>query len=188
MENITNYVFFSGGAKGADTVWENKLKYYLINPTIIVYRPEHIDWLYSFDDKGPFNTIEEQYKAVVKTLKRHVLPISNYAGKLVRRDMLQVKDADSVFAIAPIDTNGYIKGGTGYATTRAIHMGLNVYTYDETKDSWFKWSYDDNRFVRIEDVPLLTTRSCCVGSRKISEKGILEIDKCVNKLYQYLNE
>lgn len=165
MENIKDYKFFSGGAKGADSEWEVQLK--AIGGNIIIYRPFHIDKLTS----EQFITLNEQYLEVVNVLKRTQLSAETFVGKLVRRDMLQVKDAKSVYAIATLGNNGYVNGGTGYATTRAILMGLNVYLFEQEKEKWLKWDYNYQKFVEWI-LPLLDKNgSCCVGTRNLNSAG-----------------
>ena len=126
--------FYSGGADGSDSIWEQKLKEK--NQKIIVYRPYHINKL----TNSEFNEIDKQYLEIVNILKRKPLSAERFAGLLVRRDMLQVNNANAVFAIGTINKyNGYVNGGTAYATTRAILLGIDVYLFEQDKKQWFKW-------------------------------------------------
>ena len=105
-----------------------------------------------------------------KLLERKELPASTYSGKLVRRDMLQANSADAIFAIGTIGYNGYVNGGTAYATTRGILRGIPVYLFDQTDNRWKVWNTNANQFVTT-DMPKLTPKACTVGTRKINKYG-----------------
>lgn len=165
--------FYSGGAKGADSIWESLLKEK--GHDVKVYRPEDISALSSEE----LSLVNKQYNEVVKILGRKTIPISQYAGRLVRRDMLQVKNASCVFAIGHLGDNGLIDGGTGYATTRAIIIGIDVYLFNQDTLHWMK--YINNKFTNCDE-PELINHSCVVGSRNITPEGIEAIKRIVNKI------
>jgi hypothetical protein len=178
--DLSEYLFYSGGAKGADTIWQETLEG--IGAKVMAYRPEHYDKL----TQSAKDTIESQYLEVVHTLGRRVLSADKYVGKLVRRDMMQVALADAVFAIGWIDRNGYLSGGTAYSTTRAIIKKLSVYCFDLYELDWLYWNYDEDKFVRTKP-PVLTKRACVVGTRDIIEEGIDEIKNTVNRTLVLIN-
>jgi hypothetical protein len=178
---LNGYKFYSGGAKGADTLWTNLVT--KLGAEVIVYRPEHVDALRSTD----FIELELNYIEVVDKLGRAYMEIGTYAGKLVRRDMLQVKDASQTLAIASInESNGLVNGGTGYATTRSIILKLPTYCFDQYKNNWFHWDYTLNKFIECtaDNYPKLITDSCLVGSRELNENGINAVK---NIIKQFLN-
>ena len=154
--------FYSGGAVGSDTEWANVAQKYGFN--ITHYTVNDYDKL-SRDDK---ESVEKQYKEVVKRLLRRQLDANSYSGKLVRRDMLQANSADAILAIGRLGKNGHIDGGTAYATERGIIRGIPVYLFDQNDNHWK--TYDGEKFVDCEQ-PSLTQHAALIGTRQITEDG-----------------
>lgn len=154
--------FYSGGAVGSDTEWGNVAQKYGFN--ITHYTVNDYDKL-SRDDK---ESVEKQYKEVVKRLLRRQLDANSYSGKLVRRDMLQANSADAILAIGRLGKNGHVDGGTAYATERGIIRGIPVYLFDQNDNHWK--TYDGEKFVDCEQ-PSLTQHAALIGTRQITEDG-----------------
>ena len=177
--NPKDYKLYSGGAIGSDTEWANVAKQYGIGRTIN-YRPETLSILTT----EQIQEVETQYTAAANRLGRKILDANSYAGKLVRRDYLQAKAADEIFAIGHIlshgskNSKGYtvnsvipsVDGGTGYAVQMAIDLHKPVHVYDQIYKQWYKFDYNDNTFV-AEDTPTLTPNFAGIGTREITEYG-----------------
>lgn len=156
--------FYSGAAIGSDKAWEEaatkagiKVKNYTVN-----------NWdKLSNEERG---RLDKEYQEVVNTLGRKVLDINSYSGKLVRRDMLQADKADAIFAIGTVASNGYVDGGTGYATTRGILRGIPVYLFDQSDSTWKVWDKEQSKFVPTIQ-PSLTKNAAVVGTRKLQDNG-----------------
>ena len=177
------YTNYSGAATGGDTVWAEVGKEYGLG--------KQVDYTVNTYDKltpEQKNEVEAAYVKAAQDLGRPIFNLNDsdskrvYSGKLVRRDYLQAKAADAVFAIGNIVTpgsknkNGYtvksktdsVDGGTGYAVQMAINLGKPVYVFDQTYEKWFAW--EDGKF-RISEVPTLTTKFAGIGTREINEAG-----------------
>lgn len=177
--NPKDYKLYSGGAVGSDTEWANVAKQYGIGRTIN-YRPETLDIL------TPEQTqeVETAYIASANKLGRKILEANTYAGKLVRRDYLQAKAADSIFAIGHIlkpgekNSKGFtinsitdsVDGGTGYAVQMGMDLCKPIHVYDQTSKQWYKFDYSNSQFIS-EDTPVLTTNFAGIGTRKINQYG-----------------
>ena len=177
--NYTDYTNYSGAAQGGDTVWENVGKEFGLGKQVN-YRPEDLQKL----TKEQLEEVENAYLKAVKDLGRGVLAKNTFAGGLVRRDYLQAKAADSVFAISTIiepgqkDKKGYInktnkqvvEGGTGYAVQMAINLGKPVFVFDQLKNKWFSWDKTSNSFEETS-TPKLTKKFAGIGTREINDLG-----------------
>jgi hypothetical protein len=173
-KDFTNY---SGAAQGGDTIWENVGKEFGLGKQVN-YRPEDLQKL----TKEQLQEVESAYQQAVKDLGRKVLDANTFAGGLVRRDYLQAKAADAIFAISTIvqpnekDPKGYVNkttkplvaGGTGYAVQMAINLGKPVYVFDQIKNKWFVWN--NNTFLETT-TPILTQKFAGIGTREINENG-----------------
>ena len=189
--NPKDYHLYSGGAVGADTKWGEIASKYNIGK-IRHYRPETLDVL----TPEQMQEVETQYTAAANRLGRKVLNGNTTAGKLVRRDYLQAKAADSIFAIGHIlrpgekNSKGYtvrstipsVDGGTGYAVQMAIDLHKPVHVFDQQYKHWYRFDYDQNTFV-AEDIPTLTTKFAGVGTRQINEDGVNAIEQIFEKTF-----
>ncbi len=188
--NPAEYTNYSGAAIGSDKAWAEVGKEYGLGKQVD-YTPQTLQKL----SQDQVQEVETAYQKAVKDLGRNPLPYDwndpnkkvdgksiYYNGGLVRRDYLQAKAADAVFAIGNIVTpgsknkKGYavksktdsVDGGTGYAVQMAINLGKPVYVFDQTYEKWFAW--EDGKF-RISNVPTLTTKFAGIGTREINEAG-----------------
>ena len=189
--NPKDYHLYSGGAVGADTKWGEIASKYNIGK-IRHYRPETLDVL----TPEQMQEVETAYVAAANKLGRKILDSNTLAGKLVRRDYLQAKAADSIFAIGHIlrpgekNSKGYtvrstipsVDGGTGYAVQMAIDLHKPVHVFDQQYKHWYRFDYDQNTFV-AEDIPTLTTKFAGVGTRQINEDGINAIEQIFEKTF-----
>ena len=185
----SDFTGYSGAATGADALFNNGASKYGI-AKFVDYTTQ------SYDELTPEQKLEVEaaYKQAVKDLGRRELSASSKGGKLVRRDYLQAKAGDAVFAISTIlnpgqvDKKGYtnrtnkqvVEGGTGYAVQMAINLGKPVFVYDQIKEQWFTW--DGSKFSTIE-TPSLTKKFTGVGSRSINESGKQAIEDVYEKTF-----
>lgn len=189
--NPKDFKLYSGGATGSDTRWAETANKYGIGKTVN-YRPEHLDLL----TPAQTQEVETAYIGAANKLGRKQLDANTFAGRLVRRDYLQAKAADSIFAVGHIlrpgekNAKGYtvrstipsVDGGTGYAIQMGIDLHKPVHVYDQVYDQWYRFDYDDNTFV-AEDTPILTPKFAGIGTREINDKGINAIEQVFQKTF-----
>ena len=127
--------------------------------------------------------VENAYRQAVADLGRKFLPLNAPGGKSVRRDYLQAKAGDAIFAIGRIvypgqrNNKGYVvksktpsvDGGTGYAVQMAINMNKPVHVFDYTKKKWYIYDKNKQDFVE-EQTPQLTPRFTGIGTRDVADK------------------
>ena len=173
----TDFTNYHGGAKKYDTYWEQEGKNSGVTKHI-VYTTDSYDKL----DQTTKDKLDAKYDAARTWLGRSSLSKDTYAGKLVRRDMMQAAKADGIFAVSEIvapgtkGRKGYvnktshpiIEGGTGYAVASAILLGKPVYVFNQDSNygydtGWYKWDSTANNFVKT-DTPVLTKNYAGIGS------------------------
>src|SRR5574344_564768 len=181
QNNINDFTLFSGAAPGADTEWSKIGKEFGLSKTR--------DYLTTDMEKLTIeqsSIIEDAYKKVVTQLGRKFLSASTYVGKLVRRDYLQAKSADQIFAISTIDFNkNTVNGGTGYAVQMAINMNKPVHVFDQNLNKWF--TYKEGKFIE-ETTPQLTKNFADIGTREINDSGKQAIREVYTKTFNTLSE
>lgn len=203
---LKDYINYSGGAKGADQFWQQTLKEYGIGKQVN-YRP---DDLYTFD-ASTREEIEMAYAKAAKDLGRKELPFNwnervsmNFSGGLVRRDYLQAKSAEAIFAVSDIILPGekgkptkqdirypnrmskpIVDGGTGYAVQMGINLNKRVFVFHQktnsdskVKEGWYIW--ENNKFSPV-DIPVLTKRFAGIGTRELNDRGREAIQNVVQK-------
>lgn len=202
--NLSNHRCFSGGAKGADTEWREIGKEFGVG--------KHIDfvvsdlWTPRYLEKR--DIIEAAYLSAHTRLKRNFVPFdwykpgdrNSYVGGLLRRDYLQVANAEAIYAIGYIvgvgepDLKGWknrcpypiVSGGTGYAVQMAIDLKKPVYVFDQDRKSWFFWNYIHTCFTEC-CTPILLTNFAGIGTRAINESGKSAIRDTYIKTLEALN-
>jgi hypothetical protein len=132
----------SGGAIGSDTEFTNAAinlgSHRVINYSFLGHKTP-----------VPRNTIrilspnellsgEETIKIAAKYLRRNWSEYVGNTRKLIQRNFWQVKKTDAVYAVAGIKKDGRVSGGTGWAVTMAIYLGVpDIYVYSDGK--WYRW-------------------------------------------------
>lgn len=175
---LSSYEFYSGAAKGSDTIWAEEAASLGIKTKN--YTEESWDNL----SKEWQDKLSKEYEEVARYLARPIVASGTKGGKLVRRDMMQADKADAIFAISTIikpgekDKKGYInrsnqevvEGGTAYAVTRGILRGIPVYVFDQSDNQWKVWDTNTNSFI-ITSEPTLTPHAATIGTREINDSG-----------------
>jgi hypothetical protein len=195
--DLTRITCHSGGAIGADTVWEEIGEEFGVRTNAYSYRtkshnsPNKVE----ISDKDYEEGVIEITKAN-KTLGR--FGINKYMS-LLARNWAQVKYSKQVFAVGVIiksgekSTKGYknsskndvVDGGTGYAVQMAINQENDVYIFDQKRDKWFRWSYNSLRFVELKEVPSITEQNFAgIGTREIKPNGVRAIRSVYEKTFK----
>lgn len=190
--NPNDYKNFSGGAKGADLLWDFIGKEYgVINHTHYTTN--------DYDSSLNKDELNSQYIQAAQFLGRGILKEDSYGGKLVRRDMLQANSADSIIGITELVSPGikgpkgysnkknYIipEGGTGYALARGILTNKPVYVYNQSSNygveqGWYKWNGKD--FVK-SNIPTLTPNFAGIGTTRINDDGLDAIGAVYSNMF-----
>lgn len=174
--------------EGGDSIWSQLAMAEGINVT--TYSPQDYDNLSAKEMKEA----DAAYEQASKDMKRTFIPKPdksnnesdeklNDKSKLVRRDYMQIKNADQVFALGRILNPGIIgsrgrnnadhqvvDGGTGYGVQMAINLGKEVHVFDENENSWFVWDKKSNSFVKT-NTPVITGNFAGIGSRKLNNNS-----------------
>ena len=198
LDDPSNYILHSGGAVGADSVWdqiaseygipsENRIHYYNQETTPI----------------GNTQITQEDYEEGRYKVAQAAKAMYGYKYDTMKDNRLiynwsQVKHSDAIYAIGhiantseklfpnkPNDTRVALKpsvqGGTGYAVEMAIQAGKRVFVYDQVRKSWF--TYREEKWSKIQ-TPLLSNNFAGIGTRQISQDGIEAIRKVFENTFR----
>ena len=173
-EQPSEYTNHSGGAYGADTLWD------LVGRAHGVtnhnhYREEKNSGLSAKLRKNGVKAVtvtqealETGYAALEKATGKKFE--RNLQNNLKARNHYQVSNSDSVFAIAEIKQgNVAVRGGTDAAVQMAIKAGKPVNVWDTNTQKWHKW--DGSKF-QLSDTPILTKNYAGIGTRDIENYNV----------------
>jgi len=181
--NPKDCVCHSGGAVGADTVFEEIGAEYGVATHAYSYKTK------KHNSPNKVEISEADYEEGIEKINKANRRLGRYGVQkymnLLARNWAQVKYSRQVFAIGTIidpgkrDEKGYrngwkqqvVSGGTGYAVMMAILAERDVYVFDQKRDGWFRWSYVSEKFLTI-DPPIINNRNFAgIGSRQLTTNG-----------------
>jgi hypothetical protein len=194
--DLTKLICHSGGAPGADTVWETDGDLFEVKTRAYSYKtPKH-------QSLNKVEISEEDYKEGIIEVNKANKWLNRYGihkyMNLLARNWAQVKYSEQIFAIGTIikpgdkNTKGYynkgkydiVDGGTGYAVMMGINNNREVFVFDQLRDKWFRWSYSTYSFLEMNDVPKITSQNFAgIGTREIKPNGVSAIRDVYNKTF-----
>lgn len=108
------------------------------------------------------------------TLRRSFPTGKQYVNNLLRRNYWQIRDTQSVYAVADFDEQGLVHGGTAWAVQMFIdrHRGQEcpVYVFEQKTDSWYAHRGYRN-WEAVNVVPYPTNVWTGIGTRRLESNG-----------------
>ena len=164
----TKQVMYSGGAYGGDTLFDDaawavgiKRIHLTVNSDVVASKSLRQRGIKAVQvPKDKLAQAREQIKKLIgRTLQ------DNFVGNLHAYSYYQVKDADAVYAVAPMrkDSKG-VTGGTYTAVQVGLALGKEVYVWDTNTLQWHSW--DGSKFV-ASGLPPLRAKFAGVGTRDV---------------------
>lgn len=186
---LVGYVNHSGGAKGADTAWDE------LGAELGVVS-EH----YYYGDKTPNGNHPISREAFLEGRERVLLANRTLARNpdrymsLLARNWMQVKNADALYAIGHFAPGGHgiVDGGTGWAVQMAIDAGdKDVFLFDQNSCRWYQWDRrggESRGWSMLESAPVLTKNFAGIGSRSLTDAGFEAIRACYDATVRSLGK
>lgn len=176
---FSEYVLYSGGAYGADSLWGVLAhKHGLVNQYHI--RPEGNEKMHkNLLGLGLEPLVADEAKLQVARQKiKDLIGLelnSSLASNLKARNYYQVNKSECVIAVAYLNFDKLsVKGGTDVAVQLAISMFIPTYVLDIDTESWYKYEYSANPGFYPCDTPKLYRKSTLVGTRDIEDYKVLD--------------
>lgn len=170
--NPADYIIHSGGAYGADTMWDEVARSFGIS-NINHYRDADNTKLSSKLSKAGITAAElsesqmnEARKEMSRLFNREFK--NNLKDNLKVRNYYQVVNSDAVYAVAELNADfTSVKGGTSYAVNLAKKLNKPVYVFSPSTRMWYEYAYDVNVFEPTATTPRLSQRFAGIGTRDI---------------------
>lgn len=188
----------SGGADGADFMWGEIGKEYGLPEANHYQHPEK---------KSPHGNIdissqdiqEGRYKVAQAAKSNYGYQYQTMKDGNLIRDWAQVKYSDAIFAVGHIVTKGQklfpnqsndtrlalhvaVAGGTGYAVEMARLAGKPIYVFDQERNAWYTYSYEQTKWLKT-GTPTLTRNFAGIGTRELKQNGIQAIRDTYTKTF-----
>lgn len=168
---------FSGGAVGADMLWEQLASQYGHKVRAFSFDKHHTNSENRFIiPQYILNGADRAIKKAAKSLKKSDKFFNTFVANLIRRNYYQITDTTAVYALAPIDfENQNVKGGTGWAVQMYIDECIdlnkkpNLYVCD-IDGTWYNYSH--TVFNKCDPPPIPTEDWTGIGSRVLTEAQI----------------
>lgn len=169
---------FSGGAKGADTIFGEYAEQHGHLVRHFTFEGENVKKNAVVLNEQQLKLADKPVAAASKYIKRNV-PTKPKVSKLIKRNYYQIKDTDRVYAITRWNLVGketiekQLGGGTGWAVAMAIlskRVG-EIYLFDMERCIWWKFINDDWIKIDPSDVPKAMGKYTGIGSREVSPEG-----------------
>lgn len=176
-------ICYSGGAKGADIVFEQECISKGISVVAFTFKGHTSNSTNKYIlSQEKLDTAFEHVKIANKTLKRNIYNISPYVKNLLCRNWYQVLMSDAIFAVSELNDNyTIVMGGTGWCVMMAIDNNKPVFVFDQNLELWFEYDYVIACFkpLDINVIPKLTEKFAGIGSRELVKVGATAIKKLI---------
>lgn len=178
-------ICYSGGAKGSDKFWGQIAE--VLGHEVIHYSFEKhgVSVPKRFVKKLTQEELDEATPFLLKankTIKRTFPTKSEYVDNLLKRNYWQIKNTKCVYAIADLDEEGIVYGGTSWAVQMAIDKEIEVYLYSQATNSWYNFIYGffGNDWLPIDSPPLPEGKWTGIGTKYLTEETKQYIIKWIN--------
>jgi hypothetical protein len=171
-----NCTLFSGGLKGAETVFGETADKYQVNETIYTFEGHKLS-----REKNLIVLTEDDLERgdISMELASRMMNRTYYETEKIRK-VLQtifhmVNSGHQVFVVGSIQEDDSVKGGTGWAVQLAKIFNRPLHVFDQPSEKWFTWKDGWE-----EDSPLIKYETFVgSGTRYLSDAG----REAVEKLY-----
>jgi len=183
-------ICFSGGAKGADSVWglaALELGHQVVHYSFVGHKPGTRENIRILNDTELKEADVYLQKAAI-FLKRKLPYKKPWIMNLLRRNWYQVRDTNKVYAVSGLSPFSKSRSGVDGGTAWAIEMALNlkvseIFVFDQKQNHWNQWNYlpdGHGKWIYIEFPPKPTGKWTGIGSRDLSDKGFEAIVSVFN--------
>ena len=170
----TQCTLYSGGLKGAETVFGETAEKHQVNEKIYTFEGHKLS-----RDKNSIVLSEEELERgdISMELASKMLNRTYYETEKIRK-VLQtifhmVNSGYQVFVIGSIQEDGSVKGGTGWAVQLAKMFNRPLHVFDQPSEKWYSWKDGWQ-----EDTPKITYDTIVgSGTRYLSSAGRDAIEK-----------
>ncbi len=137
-------ILYSGGLKGAEAAFGAAAERYGVEEVTLTFEGHPIERM-----RGVRTLTHEELEkgdvslAYVSRLMHRHYPDTAYFKKVLQTIWHQVNNAQEVYVIGKVLTDGTVKGGTGWGAEFAKLCNKPVFVFDQELDAWLRWTSAD---------------------------------------------
>lgn len=173
--NPKNCTLYSGGLKGAETVFGETAEKYNVNEVIYTFEGHKLS-----REKNIRVLTEEELERgdISMELASRMMHRTYYETDKIRK-VLQaifhmVNSGHQIFVVGSIQEDGSVKGGTGWAVQLAKIFNRPLHVFDQPQEKWFTWKGGSWQ----EDHPVIKYDTFVgSGTRYLSDAGRAAIEQ-----------
>jgi hypothetical protein len=165
---------YSGGLKGAETVFGETAEKYAVNEVIYTFeghklsREKNVQILSKSDLERGNISMELASKMLNRTYYE-----TDKIRKVLQTIFHMVNSGYQVFVVGSIQEDDSVKGGTGWAVQLAKMFNRPLHVFDQPSEKWFTWKAGWQ-----EDAPTIKYDTFVgSGTRYLNDAGRLAIEK-----------
>ena len=178
MVTNENYTLYSGGLKGAETVFGEAAEKWSVKEVNFCYSGQKTN-----RQKNAVVLSDDELKRgdismdLVSKMMRRTYYETDKIRKVLQTIFHMVNKGHQVFVIGTILEDNTVKGGTGWAVELAKLFNRPLSVYDQAKDGWYSWKQGS----WVQDSPKIEHNTFVgSGTRNLSENG----RKAIVKLFE----
>jgi hypothetical protein len=183
---ITDYVNYSGGAKGSDFFWQS----IGIENGFINHKQYWYGKMNPFSKKEDEISLEEYKEGILEVRKANKILKRNGINKympLLSRTWTAIKQCDGIYAIGSFQDTNIVSGGTTWGIVMGINHLKQIYFYEQNHQQWYYYNHFIESFEDCDDCDvILTQKYAGIGTRKINQKGIEAIHTVYQNTLKYI--
>ena len=169
--NLSNFVMYSGLAKGGDNTFMNLAAKYGVGRQIHIRPVGNLGNTKNLPNGVEVLVAQSEHLLTAMGKIKELLGIELRLGtgsNLLARNYYQVNKSESVLAVAYL-TGDFksVSGGTRMAVDLSIALNLPTYVLDVATENWFIYDYSQNKFISYAGTPPLTRKFTGVGTRDL---------------------
>ena len=169
--NLSNFVMYSGLAKGGDNTFMNLAAKYGVGRQIHIRPVGNLGNTKNLPNGVEVLVAQSEHLLTAMGKIKELLGIELRLGtgsNLLARNYYQVNKSESVLAVAYL-TGDFksVSGGTRIAVDLSIALNLPTYVLDVATENWFIYDYSQNKFISYAGTPPLTRKFTGVGTRDL---------------------
>jgi hypothetical protein len=164
---------FSGGARGSETAFGETAAAYGVAEVNFTFDGHHIQRKSDMRSLATEDLVKGDVTMTEVSRRLH----RDYSTRPWMRQILQsiwhqVNNGYQVFVVGAIQSDGTVKGGTGWAAELGKMFNRPLHVYDIERHDWFAW----RNGTWVTDLPTIKHNTICgTGTRNIPEEGVKAI-------------
>lgn len=177
------YTLLSGGAQGAECVFGQCAEQWGIQEVNYSFEGHESTRARNMVRLTESDLAQGEVSDIYLKAQMHrKYPSTPLFRKVLQSIWHQVSTAGEVFVVGTIQSDGTVRGGTGWAAELAKHWHKPVQVFDQEKNRWFSWH--EGAWMEVLAPVISRTRFTGTGTRFLTEEGRAAIQALFQRSFE----